>query len=89
MEQINCKTFIETNFFKVLLYFGKGTMHVTKSVFGLIPIQDFSKSWTDEELYKKYNLTKEEIDFIESMIRPMDSNSNGDNAGEENGSEDD
>ena len=25
-----------------------------------------------EELYKKYNLTNEEIDFIESMIKPMD-----------------
>jgi len=32
----------------------------------------FSKPWTDEELYKKYNLDDEEIAFIESMIRPMD-----------------
>ena len=35
-------------------------------------MQDFSKPWTDAELYKKYKLTKEEIDFIESMIKPMD-----------------
>ena len=35
-------------------------------------MQDFSKPWTDAELYKKYKLTKEEISFIESMIRPMD-----------------
>lgn len=34
---------------------------------------DFSKSWTDAELYTKYNLTQEEIDFNESMIKPMDS----------------
>ena len=34
-------------------------------------MQDFSKPWSDAELYKKYNLTKEEIDFIESMIKPM------------------
>ena len=47
-------------------------MHVTRSVFGLIPLQDFSKPWTDEELYKKYGLTEEEIAFIESMIRPME-----------------
>ena len=71
-EQENCLSYIHTNFFKVLLYFGKGTMHVTKDVFGLIPLQDFSKPWTDEELYAKYNLTEEEIAFIESMIRPMD-----------------
>jgi site-specific DNA-methyltransferase (adenine-specific) len=37
-----------------------------------VPVQDFSKPWTDKELYKKYKLTKEEIAFIESMIRPMD-----------------
>ena len=72
MEQMNCKSYLDTKFFKVLLYFGKGTMHVNKAVFSLIPLQDFSEPWTDEKLYKKYNLTAEEIAFIESMIRPMD-----------------
>ena len=71
-EQMNCKSYIDTNLFKVLLYFGKGTMHVNKSVFGLIPLQDFSHPWTDEMLYQKYALTDEEIAFIESMIRPME-----------------
>ena len=37
-----------------------------------IPLQDFNEEWTDEKLYKKYGLTQEEIDFIESMIRPME-----------------
>lgn len=73
-EQYNCRTYIETDFFKVLLYLGKGTMHVTKSVFGLIPIQDFSESWTDIKLYEKYDLTKAEIAFIENMVRPVDIN---------------
>ncbi len=71
-EQMNCKTYMETNFFKVLLYFGKGTMQVTRSVFGLIPLQDFSHPWTEEMLNKKYDLDKDEIAFIESMIRPME-----------------
>jgi site-specific DNA-methyltransferase (adenine-specific) len=35
-------------------------------------MQDFTESWTDEKLYKKYGLTKDEIAFIDSMIRPMD-----------------
>lgn len=35
-------------------------------------MQDFTKPWTDEELYAKYSLTQEEIDFIESMIKPME-----------------
>ena len=40
-------------------------------IYSLVPIQDFSRPWTDEELYKKYALTDEEIDFIETMIKPM------------------
>lgn len=71
-EQLNCKSYIDTNFFKILLYFGKGTMHVTKSVFGLIPNQKFNKPWTDEELYKKYNFSEEEIQFIENLISPKE-----------------
>ena len=43
-----------------------------KKVYTFVPLQDSSKPWTDEELYKKYNLTEVEISFIESMIRPMD-----------------
>ena len=35
-------------------------------------MQDFSKPWTDEELYKKCKLTKDEMAFIESMIKPME-----------------
>lgn len=67
-EQQNCLSYIETKFFKFLLYFGKGTMQVNKAVFGLIPMQDFKKKWTDEDLYKKYKLTDEEIGFINSIV---------------------
>lgn len=68
----NCYSYMQTNFFKVLLYYGKGTMQVTRTVFSLIPLVDFSHPWTDEMLYKKYGLEQKEIDFIESMIRPME-----------------
>ncbi len=34
-------------------------------------MQDFSKPWTDKELYKKYNLSNDEIEYIETMIKPM------------------
>ncbi len=71
-EQESCFSYINTAFFKFLLYHGKGTMHVNRAVFSLIPLQDFSHAWTDEQLYAKYNLTEEEIAFIESMIRPME-----------------
>ena len=50
----------------------KPAQDALKKVYGFVPIQDFSKPWTDEELYKKYNISEEEIVFINSMIRPMD-----------------
>lgn len=43
-----------------------------QKAYSFVPIQDFSKSWTDAELYAKYGLTAAEIDFIESKIKPME-----------------
>lgn len=71
-EMMNCNKYMHTDFFRFLLYFGKGTMQVTKTVFDLIPLVSFNKKWTDDMLYKKYGLNEEEIAFIESMIRPME-----------------
>ena len=48
------------------------TQDISAEKFRFVPLQDFSKPWTDEELYKKYNLTDDEIQFIESMIKPME-----------------
>ena len=55
------------------------SMNISKSNFRFVPYLDFNEEWTDSELYAKYNLTQEEIDFIESMIKPMDLG--GDNNG--------
>lgn len=43
-----------------------------RGVYEFVPMQDFSKSWTDEELYQKYGLSEDEIAFIEKMVRPME-----------------
>jgi site-specific DNA-methyltransferase (adenine-specific) len=70
-EAENFKEYIMTKFARFLLRLTYSSMNISKSNFDLIPLQDFNESWTDEKLYKKYKLTKEEIEFIESMIRPM------------------
>jgi len=68
----NVMTYIATKFFRCMVMLKKNAQHNMSYVFGCVPLQDFSKPWTDEELYKKYGLTDEEIQFIESMIRPME-----------------
>ena len=67
----NIISYIKTRFFRYLVSIKKKTQDNPSSVFQFVPTQDWSESWTDTELYKKYNLTKEEIDYIESMIKPM------------------
>ena len=78
IEAENAMSYLKTKFFRCLVGIRKQTQHATKQVYHYVPLQDFSKPWTDEELYKKYKLTQEEINFIESTIRPMDL-SGGDN----------
>lgn len=68
----NVISYISCKFFRALVLLLKNTQHATSKVYQLVPMQDFSKPWTDEELYAKYKLTQEEIDFIESMIKPME-----------------
>jgi len=70
-ETDNVMSYIRTKFFRFLILLKKNTQHATRQVYSFVPMQDFSEEWTDEKLYKKYGLAKEEIEFIESMIRPM------------------
>ena len=67
----NAKTYIYTKFVRFLVGMKKMTQDLKDQTFSLVPIQDFTKSWTDEELYAKYGLSNDEIQFIESMIKPM------------------
>lgn len=68
----NVIAYTQTKFFHLLVSLIKITQNAMKKVYSFVPIQDFAEVWTDEKLYKKYGLTKDEIAFIESMIRPMD-----------------
>lgn len=65
--------YMKTLFFRFLVAQCMYSHHITKEAYRLVPIQDFSQSWTDEKLYAKYGITDEEIKFIESMVRPMES----------------
>lgn len=68
----NMLSYVKTKLFRFLMLQTLSSIHITKDSFAFVPIQDFSKPWTDEELYKKYGLNENEIAFIESMIKPME-----------------
>ena len=68
----NVISYISTKFFRFMVLQKKNSQDAMSGVYQFVPMQDFSKCWTDEELYAKYDLSDEEIQFIESMIRPME-----------------
>ena len=68
----NVISYFSTRFFRFLVMLRKNTQHASKGVYKFVPVQDFTKLWTDAELYDKYGFSDEEIKFIESMIRSMD-----------------
>ncbi len=68
----NLLEFLKTKFVRLLILMSMSSINLSRNVFQLVPQQAWDKAWTDEELYSKYGLNQEEIDFIESMIKPME-----------------
>lgn len=78
----NCFSYMKTKFFRLMVGIKKRDQGAGKTVYSLVPIQDFTEQsnidWSkpiseiDAQLYAKYNLTPDEISFIESTIKPME-----------------
>lgn len=57
---------------RLLILLHKPSQDTTRKVYAFVPVQDWTKPWTDAELYAKYGLNEEQIAFIEKIVRPMD-----------------
>lgn len=71
-ECVNMFQFLKTRFVRILVAMVTTTQHLARANFRFVPLQDFTRPWTDTDLYAKYGLTDEEIQFIESKIKPME-----------------
>lgn len=81
-EALNLQKYIKTKFLRYIVGILKVSQNVYQNVYQFVPLQDFTEKsdidWSksvaeiDQQLYKKYNLSDEEITFIESMIKPME-----------------
>ena len=77
----NVIKYIKTRFFRTLVGIQKQTQHTTQKVYRFVPLLDFSSNkdidWSksvnniDEQLFIRYNLNKDEIDFIQKNIQEM------------------
>ena len=64
----NAFTFIQTKFFHLLMSLKKVSQGLSNKVFSFVPLLDFSEPWSDIKLYQKYQLSVDEINYIEQMI---------------------
>lgn len=70
LEAKNACEYMKTRFFHFLLGQLKNTQQMAPELFKLIPMLDFTESWDDKKLFKKYNLNNEEINLIEESVWP-------------------
>ena len=77
-EAKNLKKYIECRLPRFLLRQAISSVNINREVFKFVPLQDFSKVWTDEELFEKYGLTDDDISYIVYLIKPVkvDDNNN-------------
>lgn len=66
--------YLQTRFVRFLVSLRKNTQDIYSERFQFVPDLPMDRDWTDELLYEKYGITEDEVTFINSMIRPMDSN---------------
>lgn len=80
-KAVNLEKYLQTRFLRFLLFITTASINTSKKNYQFVPLQDFTSSsdidWSqsvediDKQLYKKYNLTPDEIAYIEKTIKPM------------------
>lgn len=69
----NLALYLRTRFARFLVSLRKGAQHNTSDRFAFVPDLPMDRVWADDELYKRYGITRNEIAFIESEIKEMPS----------------
>lgn len=71
-EAENALSYLTCRLTRLLILLHKPSQDTTRKVYTFVPKQDWSRPWTDADLYRKYGITQSEIDFIEKLVRPME-----------------
>jgi adenine-specific DNA methylase len=71
VEASNFASYLKCKFPRFLLSLRKYTQDLFSERFSFVPQMDISVTWTDDQLYEYFDLTSEEIEYINSVIRPM------------------
>lgn len=70
-EATNYMDYLKTQFVRFLILQIAMTQQLSKASFAFVPCQDFTRKWTDKQLFEKYDLSSEEVNYIQGMIKEM------------------
>ncbi|MES2086180.1 MAG: Eco57I restriction-modification methylase domain-containing protein [Pseudomonadota bacterium] len=70
-EAESVESYLRTRLARFLVSLRKPSQDVLRGMYRWVPVQPWDRTWTDADLYEKYDISEDEIAFIESMIRPM------------------
>lgn len=77
-EAESVMSYLSCRLTRFLILLHKPSQDTTRKVYTFVPIQEWTRRWTDEDLYAKYDISADEIAFIEKVVRPMDLSTEGD-----------
>ncbi len=72
IEAENFADYMSLKFPRFMMKHTLSSMNISTQNFMFVPFLDYTKKWTDAELYTRYNLTEAEKNYVDSLIRPMD-----------------
>jgi hypothetical protein len=71
-EANNLRSYLATKFARFMLLMAVSSINLSKDKFRFVPLQDFSRPWSDADLYDKYKLSGDEIAYIERLVKSVD-----------------
>jgi Eco57I restriction-modification methylase len=71
-EAESALSYLSCRLTRLLILLHKPSQDTTRKVYTFVPKQEWTRNWTDEDLYSKYGISANEIEFIEKVVRPMD-----------------
>lgn len=70
-EATNYMDYLKTQFVRFLILQIAMTQQLSKASFAFVPCQDFTRKWTDKQLFERYDLSSKEVNYIQGMIKEM------------------
>lgn len=72
MQAESVLSYLSCRLTRLLVLLHKPSQDTTRKVYTFVPTQEWTRTWTDEDLYRKYGITEDEVAFIEKFVRPME-----------------